>query len=124
MSEFKTKLRVESQGKYWILLETLVFDSDDYGLIKVPVGFKTDFASVPRIPLVYSLFGNTSHSSAVIHDFLYSDRFSISRKRADQIFIEAMKCRKQPKWRRKPMFWAVRLFAGFAYKDFSDKGKD
>lgn len=115
MGEFKTRLQVESDGKYWRLLQPLVFDSDDYGFIKVPTGFKTDFASVPRIPLVYSMFGNTSHSSAVIHDYLYSGEKKISRKDADKIFIEAMESQNQSKWRRKPMFWAVRLFAGFAF---------
>lgn len=121
MGEFKTKLQVESDGKDWRLLQSLIFDSDEYGIIRVPVDFKTDFASVPRLPLVYSLFGNTSHSAAVVHDYLYSGQMNISRKGADEIFIEAMKSRKQSKWRRKPMFWAVRLFSGFAYKE-KEKG--
>lgn len=122
MSEFKTKLRVESDGKYWVLFEALVFDSDIIaGIVKVPVGFRTDFASVPRIPFIYSLFGNQSHSAAVIHDWLYSGQELISRKTADLIFKEAMKKRGQTKWRRNLMFWAVRLFAGFAYKPFMEK---
>lgn len=115
MGYFKTKLQVESDGKYWKLLTPLIFESTEYGVIRVPVGFKTDFASVPRIPVVYSMFGNTSHSAAVIHDYLYSGRANMSRKGADLIFKEAMKSRKQSEWRRKPMFWAVRLFAGFAF---------
>lgn len=115
MGYFKTKLQVESDGKYWRLLTPLIFESKNCGIIQVPIGFKTDFASVPRIPIVYSMFGNTSHSSAVIHDWLYSGRANVSRKEADEVFIEAMKAKKQSKWRRKPMFWAVRLFAGFAF---------
>jgi hypothetical protein len=121
MGKFKTKLRVESDGKYWKLLEPLIFESAKYGVIRVPTGFRTDFASVPRIPLVYSLFGNTSHNAAVVHDWLYSGRAKISRKGADEVFIEAMKCKKQSKWRREPMFWAVRLFAGLAFKGKADK---
>lgn len=116
MGEFKTKLIVESDGKDWVLSRPLVFDSDWYGLIEVPIGFKSDFASVPRIPFVYSLFGNQSHSAAIIHDFLYSGQTKLSRKAADKIFEEAMKSRNQSTWRRKCMFWAVRIFAGFAYK--------
>lgn len=122
MGHFKTKLQVESDGKYWKLLTPLVFESRNFGLIEVPTGFRTDFASVPRIPIVYSMFGNTSHSSAVIHDWLYSGQAKVSRKGADEVFIEAMKSRKQSEWRRKPMFWAVRLFAGFAFKK-EKKGK-
>lgn len=121
MGQFKTKLRVESCGKYWILLQPLVFESERQGLIKVPVGFLTDLASVPRIPLVYSLFGNTSHNAAVIHDWLYSRNVKISRKNADEVFIEAMKSKKQSIWRRIPMFWAVRVFASFAFKGNPEK---
>ena len=115
MGYFKTKLQVESDGKYWKLLTPLIFESTEHGIIRVPAGFKTDFASVPRIPIVYSMFGNTSHSAAVIHDWLYSGRGGVTRKGADEVFVEAMKAKKQSEWRRKPMFWAVRLFAGFAY---------
>lgn len=116
MGRFRTKLKVESGGKYWILLQPLIFESERHGLITVPMGFKTDFASVPRIPVVYSMFGNTSHNAAVIHDWLYSGNVKISRKRADEVFIDAMRSKKQSKWRRIPMFWAVRLFAKFAFK--------
>lgn len=121
MGYFKTKLQVESDGKYWKLLSPLIFKSTTYGLIHIPTDFKTDFASVPRIPIVYSMFGNTSHSAATVHDWLYSGRAKVSRKQADEVFIEAMKAKNQSKWRRKPMFWAVRLFAGFAFKGKVDK---
>lgn len=116
MGYFETTLNVQSAGgKYWRLMEPLIFKSEKYGLITVPVGFFSDFASTPRIPLIYSLFGNTSHNAAVIHDWLYSGNVKISRKAADEVFIEAMKSKNQPKWRRVPMFLAVRLFAGFAF---------
>ena len=108
--EFKTKLQVESDGQYWKLLSPLVFESDKYGEIIVPVNFLTDFASVPRIPLIYAIFGNTSHSAATLHDYLYSGLQDISRKDADAVFLEAMESRKQSKWHRKVMWKAVRWF--------------
>jgi len=116
MSEFKTKLQVESAGKFWKLLAPLVFESDEFGDIIVPAGFLTNFASVPRIPIVYAIFGNTSHRSATLHDFLYSKDTDFTRKTADGIFIEAMKSTGQPKWRRVPMWWAVRVLGEWHYK--------
>jgi len=115
MGEFKTKLQVESHGQYWKLLSPLIFDSNIYGEIIVPVGFFTDFASVPRIPIVYALFGNKSHSSATLHDYLYSGFLDISRKDADSIFLEAMESRNQSKWSRRVMWKAVRWFGGDSY---------
>jgi len=116
MSIFKTNLDVRSKGEFWKLLSPLIFESEEFGEIVVPKGFLTNFASVPRIPVVYALFGNTSHSSATLHDFLYSKDTDFTRKTADGIFIEAMRSRKQPKWRRVPMYWAVRLFGKWHYK--------
>ena len=120
MGEFKTKLQVESQGKFWKLLSPLVFDSDKHGEIVVPVNFLTDFASVPRIPFIYAVFGNTSYSAATIHDYLYSGLHQISREDADAVFLEAMESRKQSKWHRKVMWKAVRWFGKGSYHDPND----
>ena len=113
---FITDLDVRSKGEQWELLAPLIFESDEYGEIIVPKGFKTNFASVPRIPLVYAMFGNTSHKSATLHDFLYSKGTQFSRAAADALFIEAMKSRGQSKWRRYPMWWAVRAFGRWHYE--------
>ena len=43
--------------------------------ITVPTGFLTDFASVPRMPFVFLLFGDVAHEAAVIHDYLYKARW-------------------------------------------------
>ena len=99
------------------LLQPLVFESL-IGEIIVPKGFVTDFASVPRIPIVYALTGNTSHRAAVVHDYLYGDNgLRVSRKKADKVFLEAMKSRKVSGWRRYSMYWAVRLFGSNRYKN-------
>lgn len=121
MSKFITKLRVESDGKYWKLTSPLIYESEDYGKISVPPGFKTNFASVPRIPFVYAIFGNKSHSAATLHDYLYSGFVNISRKTADDIFKDAMKSRNQSSFVRGSMWAAVRMFAVFHYKGFNKK---
>lgn len=88
--------------------------------IEVPKGFITDFASVPRIPVVYSLTGNTAHDAAVVHDYLYQTHI-ISKKLADKIFLEAMKVMKVPRWRRWVMYYTVRVAGGPSYKSGPDR---
>lgn len=99
----------------WELTADLVFESKVYqGMIVVPHGFRTDFASVPRVPLVYYAAGNTAHMAAVIHDYCYRKKIC-SKFKSDRIFLEAMKVCKIPVWRRQVMYWAVSLFGWKAY---------
>ncbi len=94
MSRF-TKVLIVSplpDGKTWYLRRAFSYDVGAEGsgdTINVPIGFLTDFASVPR-PLWWLLprwgrYGN----AAVVHDFGYWDQ---SRKRlaVDRIFLEGM----------------------------------
>ena len=85
--------------------------------IAVPVGFQSDGASVPRVPIVYMLFGDRAHHESVIHDYLYrSDSFpSLSRSQADNVFLEAMKCRGKRFFVRYAMYWGVRAGGWTAY---------
>lgn len=74
-------------------------------------GFVTNFASVPRLPLAYWLFGGVADEAAVIHDLLYTNEVQgITRKQADEVFSEAMAVCGTPAWRRGPMWLGVRLF--------------
>lgn len=77
MGEFKTKLRVErlpnkDGRKQWKLCDWLIYESATVGMILVPRGYVTDFASVPRFPIIYLLFGGRSDEEATLHDFLYT----------------------------------------------------
>lgn len=76
------------------------------GIIEVPEGFITDFASVPRLPLAFLLTGDTVHAPAVVHDWLVRVE-PIPRAQADRIFLEAMEADDVPVWRRYLMYWAV-----------------
>lgn len=121
MNGFVTHLEVELVGykadgtPMWALSDTLVYDSRLLGFrIRVPRGFVTDFASVPRLPLVFLLAGDTAHAPAVVHDWLYSGS-KVSRRVADKVFLEAMTGVGVPWFRRNAMYWAVRLFGGRAY---------
>ena len=72
MGKFKTKLRVEKESeRCWKLLEPLVYESDTIGTIIVDAGFETNFASVPRLPLMFWAFGGVGDEAATLHDWLY-----------------------------------------------------
>lgn len=120
MSSFTTPLIVEPlpDGRNWRLVEEFEFwyeDKEERRTIKIPAGFVTDFASVPR------LFWNALPpwgkygKAAVVHDYCYRTG-CLSRKKCDQIFLEGMRVLGVPFWKRHVMYWAVRLFGGYAYK--------
>jgi len=81
----------------------------------VPVGFKTDLASVPRLPIVYLLAGDTSTNAAVIHDYLYTTK-CVPRDVADQVLREASAVTGVPAWRRWLMWAGVRIGGASHYK--------
>lgn len=74
----------------WRLAKPLSYSSDVLGeTLTVPADFRTDLASVPRLPVVYWLCGGRANKPAVVHDFLYS-RAIVERETADAVFLEAM----------------------------------
>lgn len=116
-SGFLTELEVRSiDDKRWSLTRPLSYQSDLLdACIHVPEGFVTDFASVPRVPIVYTAFGDRAHRESVIHDYLYQKHL-VSRKLADKIFLEAMKARGKKWWVRTGMYLGVRLGGRSSYK--------
>lgn len=118
MGKFVTPLRAEKLSeRNWELLEALIYKSDtlsDY--IVVPKNFVTNFASVPRIPFMYLLFGGIGDEAATLHDWLYSTLCSIdvSRTKADKILrgviIECLTKDGKAKW--KAILIAYAMWAG------------
>ena len=120
MAKFITELHATllDNDKIWEIDADLCYDSDLVDiLITVPKGFQTDFASVPRIPIVYTWFGDRAHREAVIHDYLYKKNSVpiVTKAIADEIFYEAMKVRGKPFYVRYPMYWGVKLGGGLYY---------
>jgi hypothetical protein len=114
MSEFLSTLRIEpatsKDDGNWRLLTDLDYKSDVAGrTITVPAGFVTNFASVPRLPIIYELAGDTSSAAATVHDYLYSSHI-VSRKVADAVLREASAVTAVPWWRRQIMWAGVRAF--------------
>jgi hypothetical protein len=80
-------------------------------VVVVPIGFTTDFASVPRAPLIFWLCGDTSTEASVVHDYLYTTK-QYSRAQADAVLREASLVSKVPRWRAWLMWAGVRVFGG------------
>jgi hypothetical protein len=88
--------------------------------ITVPAGFKTDFASVPRLFWrIIPPWGRYS-AAAVVHDYLYETN-SVDRAEADQIFLELMKRLGVPLWKRQLMYRAVRIGGWLPWKKYHPK---
>lgn len=106
-------VRLKDDDTVWVVNSPLEYYSPLVGLISVPAGFETDFASVPRVPVAFWFYGNRAHREGVIHDYLFrsdsvpSVRFNI----ANEVFLEAMECRKKPWYVRYPMYSAVCAFS-------------
>lgn len=106
--------------KDYVLLGALIYQDGELGgdgaIVRVPLGFVTDLASVPRLLwAVIAPFGLHA-SAAVLHDWLYrSDgaRRRFSRRQADRMFREAMVVSGTPKFRAWLMWLAVRSPFGF-----------
>lgn len=103
-------LRIDGNGGAWVVIEPVVYQSGVAGtVLTIPAGFRTDLASVPRLPVVFLLFGGTAHKAAVVHDYLYTVR-TLDRHIADAVLWEASAAIGVPAWRRWLMWAAVRVF--------------
>lgn len=111
MGKFETPLQVElMEGeKTWKLVSDFVYNDEKFGLIAVPEGFETDFASVPRIPIIFDLVGSMGQAAATLHDYLYTYG-KISRADCDHIFWEALRTTGIGPVRARIMWLGVRLF--------------
>ena len=132
MSRFLTQLATENINSdyaggrgMWEVIKPLVYESDCAGeTFTVPVGFRTDFASVLRLPVIYLLFGDKAHAPATLHDFLYTSKI-VSRKVADEVFYEAMKAGTRLSLLERSMMWAaVRVFGGTHYGNNEKQGAE
>ena len=118
---FKNSLSVKFNGnKHWVLTEPLEYD-DGETQVTVPVGFRTDLASIPRFAWAYLSPWDIARA-AVIHDYLYwqlGDNYTkAERKHADDVFLNGMRhCVPAiSKIKAKAAYRAVRIFGGLFIK--------
>lgn len=124
MSSFTEPLTVTKiNSRLWKIEREFIYfigkeDSDEF--VVVPIGFTTDFASVPRLFWTILPPDGTYTQAAVLHDYLYHTQ-QYSRKRSDEIFYEAMGILKVPRWKKWIMYKCVRLFGGKGWNDYRRK---
>lgn len=114
---FLSNLKVEllnNKGKKWKVLEDFEYIYNGISIV-VPAGFVTNFASVPRIPIIFELVGDRGHSAAVVHDYLYSTAM-LSRSDSDKVLLQALRDTAVGKPRSILMYCGVRLFGWMFYK--------
>lgn len=119
MSKFTTELCIEiTDNGLWRLTRPLVYESDLIGKVTAPEGFLTDLASVPRVPIIFALWGDRAHREAVIHDYLFKigSEPEVSWSTANNVFLEAMKCRGVGWHIRYPMYWGVVMGSYWSWK--------
>jgi hypothetical protein len=109
---FNSPLIVEDDtGFPFTLKEPLSYTSPLlHATLLIPIGFKTDFASIPQILWNILPPVGAYDKAAVVHDFLYAhERITQKRKLADQILREAMEALHVIEWKRKAIYWGVRI---------------
>jgi hypothetical protein len=143
MSKFLTDLNVrlkKGSDNIWIIASPLKYQSDLLGrLLVVPAWsettseatttdlplFETDLASVPRLPLIYDMWGSRAHREAVLHDAMYRTDFpgNVSYCQANLVFLEAMKSTGKSWYICWPMYLAVCAagWTSFHKKKMADK---
>lgn len=120
MSQFLTTLKTEQLGKWQHrLLDDLVLDDDQVGLITVPRGFITDFATLDPLhnPILFPGFALVSgygNYAATVHDWLYSTA-QFSRKVCDQVLYRALRAEGVAQWRAGLFWMGVRAGGGSHY---------
>lgn len=90
-----TTVELDEFEPLYALRLPLVYDSAVLGAtVTVPAGFRTDYASVPRILGIYDLAGGKCNKAAVVHDWLYTvgyaRRMPVDRLTADRVLREAI----------------------------------
>lgn len=107
-----------------VLDEDYYFCSRNGDIMRIPRGFKTDFASIPDIGRVLIDRFGWSIEPAVIHDWLYAigegttaEERESHRGAADRIFLEALEDNGVGLATRSLMFAAVRLFGHAPYEE-------
>lgn len=106
-----------SDGMHWIVRQPLKYTigvSQDS--ITVPVGFVTDFASIPQALQSIIRANGPYILPAVVHDYLYW-RQACTREQADKVLLLGMIENEVKEVHRVAIHDAVRIAGGFAWGD-------
>ncbi|MDB4403262.1 DUF1353 domain-containing protein [bacterium] len=93
------RIRQKKRRRLWIVLDRVVYATNDGLTVKVDPGFFTDLTSMPRILLPFAhREGSIYTAPAIIHDMMYEsgrvsmakDAEAVTRTQADTIYRNAM----------------------------------
>lgn len=120
MSSFTTPLVVTPMpdGRRWRLLRSFTYHvGSKYSgdVVTVPVGFVTDFASIPWVIWSWLPSWGKYGKAAVIHDYIYQTHCR-TRDEADRIFYEAMLVSGTKPWKARLMYSAVSITGWLAWR--------
>lgn len=111
MSSFTDPLTVTKIGeRLWQVEREFTYyigEENSNEFVTVPKGFKTDFASVPRIFWRILPPDGMYTQASVLHDYMCITGL---KSRADRVFYESMGVLGVSSWQRSIMFFAVRIF--------------
>ena len=81
----------DARPRMWVVLEPLVWEDAQFGRITVPVGFLTDFASVPPIVRDIPTFdpNGASRKAAALHDWNYTWH-GLDKDHADELLRQSL----------------------------------
>lgn len=98
------------------VLTTQVTFHTSFGVQRIPAGYVTDFASIPRL-VAWRIHPMSDHAwAALLHDWRYAIGEPGKKSIADQMFRERMEIDDVSAVRREIMYEAVHLFGGGGYK--------
>jgi len=110
--DLAVKLITDDESGLWELTAPLSFTSVVAGCtITAPAGHRTDFCSVPRVPLAYDMLANRARKAGTLHDRLYITH-ELPREVADQVLREMLLQDGVGEFEAQEFFAAVRMFGG------------
>ena len=130
MSQFTRPLDIRKvEGtKFWLLRSEVVYhvgSVDSEEIIRASVGFKTDLGSKP--PLAWFFVGHPLDEGAqgyVLHDWLMQHPEGRTRRRCDQIFLEALEVLGVGWLKRSAMYSGVRVGSWVAWNRYRKAERD
>lgn len=111
-------LRADPVPDLWCVDQPLIWSDPVYGTLTVPVGFRTDLASIPR-PLRWAPFldpNGRSRRAAAMHDWLYAWRTK-KKSFADLFLHDALLAEGASAATANTFYYAVHWFGGIAWKN-------
>ena len=116
---FTTELVLQADAgrdDIWIVRAPLIWCNAEFGRICVPVGFRTDLASIPRAMRNLPAFdpNGRSRRPAVVHDWLYVTQ-PCPKDVADRFLRTAMLAEGAPHVDAEAFYEAVHLFGESAW---------